>query len=804
MLSFGESWSAASLIVETLAAVRMERREIAVRGIVQGVGFRPFVYSLAQRLALQGFVRNTAHGVLIQVEGHAVALDAFQSELLTEPPPLASIARAGITPIPLRGEQGFRIDTSDDVGPQGDGNVRISPDVATCEACLHDLYDSGNRRHLYPFITCATCVPRRTIVTGAPYERERTTMARFSMCETCRREYEDPSDRRFHAETIACARCGPSLSLRDSDFRPIAGDPIARLASFLAGGGIAAIKVVGGYHLACDATNADAVAQLRLRKHRDEKPFAVMFESLEAITRVCDPSEVERRVLVSAARPIVLVRRAPQSFSPDRPVEGVAPGSWVLGAMLPSNPVQHLLLRAVRRPLVMTSGNRSQEPVAVEDVDAFERLAGIADAFMTNDRPIHVRCDDGVSRVARAAELPIRRSRGDAPRPVRLPNACGAAVLAVGGHLKNTFALGRHHDAFVSHHVGDLDDFGAYSAFEREIGLYEQLFDISPEILAHDLHPDYHSTRYATARALTQNLRTVGVQYHHAHVASCIAENELNGPVIGVAFDGSGYGGDGTIWGGEFLVGDARAVERLAHLRTITMPGGEQAVREPWRMAMSHLLDAGDDAGMVTSRHPTAAPVIERMIAQGLNAPLTSSAGRLFDAVAALAGLRDQVSFEGQAAMELESLAATAASDGSYPMEIAAADRMLILDTRPLIRAVAQDVRSGCSASLIARRFHEGLAGGIAAVCGRIRELTGVTSVVLTCGVFLNALLTEKCIDRLTPSGFRVYRHRVVPPNDGGLSLGQLAVAAAQLQGGADASTENRNDSVPRVTRTCV
>ncbi|MEO5894361.1 MAG: carbamoyltransferase HypF [Vicinamibacterales bacterium] len=782
----------------------MERREIAVRGIVQGVGFRPFVYTLARRLALQGFVRNTSHGVLIEVQGDAGVLDAFENELLNQPPPLASIDEARTAPIPVRSEHDFRIDTSDSVTAVCDANVRISPDVATCEVCLHDLYDPANRRHLYPFITCATCGPRLTIVTGAPYDRERSTMARFAMCDGCRREYEDPADRRFHAETIACAACGPSLALRDSDFRLIDGDPIARVASFLAGGGIAAIKGVGGYHLACDASNAAAVGQLRLRKHRDEKPFAVMFESLEAITGVCEVSDVERRVLTSPARPIVLVRRAPQSFSPDGPVEGVAPGSWVLGAMLPSNPVQHLLLRAVRRPLVMTSGNRSQEPVAVDDADACQRLAGIAEVFLAHDRPIHVRCDDGVSRVAQGLDLPIRRSRGDAPRPLKLRHACAAPVLAVGGHLKNTFALGRHHDAVVSHHVGDLDDHGAFSAFERDIELYEQLFDISPEIVAHDLHPDYHSTRYATGRALKQGLRTVGVQHHHAHVASCIAENELNGPVIGVAFDGSGYGADGTIWGGEFLVGDARAVERLAHLRTIRLPGGEQAVREPWRMAMSHLLDAGEDAALVTSRHAGAAPLIEKMIAQGINAPLTSSAGRLFDAVAALAGLRDQVSFEGQAAMELESLAVDAAADGSYPMEIDARDRMLILDTRQLIRAVAQDVRTGCSASLIARRFHEGLAGGIAAVCRRIRELTGVTDVVLTGGVFLNALLTEKCIDRLTPSGFRVYRHRVVPPNDGGLSLGQLAVAAARLQAGADASTETTNDRDPRVTRTCV
>ncbi len=760
----------------------MERREIAVRGIVQGVGFRPFVYGLASRLALHGFVRNTFLGVVIEVEGDPGALEQFQRELLTQPPPLASIDDYVSAPVPVRGENGFRIDTSESEALVHDHNVRISPDVATCDPCLHDLYDRSNRRHRYPFITCATCGPRLTIVTGAPYDRERTTMARFTMCDACRREYEDPLDRRFHAETIACAACGPRLDLRDAGLTVLEGEPFARLAALLKTGRIAAIKGLGGYHLACDATNADVVARLRARKHRDEKPFAVMFEALASVEAVCTVSDAERKLLTAPARPIVLLRRAPGArVTGDVPVSGIAPDSPSIGAMLPSTPIQHMLMRETGRPLVMTSGNRSQEPTAFDDADALERLAGIADVFLTNDRPIHVRCDDGVSRVVEGAELPIRRSRGDAPRPVRLEHASPQPVLAVGGHLKNTFALGRHHDAFVSHHVGDLDDHSAFEAFGREIALYEALFGISPAAIAHDLHPDYSSTRYAVERAAEQGLRAIGVQHHHAHVAACMAEHRLGGPVIGVAFDGSGYGGDGTIWGGEFLVGDSRSVQRMAHLRPVRLPGGEQAVREPWRMAMSHLLDAGEDPEIVTRRHSAAAGVLERMIERGINAPLTSSAGRLFDAVAALAGVRDTVSFEGQAAMQLEWLARDSCCEGAYPCELESVDGTIVLDTRSLIRGIAADVRAGQAASAIAGRFHAGLADAISEVCAELRNQTGIDAVVLTGGVFLNAILTQNCTARLSAAGFRVYRHRTVPPNDGGLSLGQLAVAAARL-----------------------
>lgn len=762
----------------------MERREIEIRGIVQGVGFRPFVYGLASRLGLGGFVRNTPSGVLIEVEGDRDAVARFQSALLVHPPPLAAIDTCMTAALPVRGETGFRIDGSDVAAGTGRDNVRIAPDVATCEACLSDLRDPSNRRYRYPFVTCATCGPRLTVITGSPYDRERTTMARFEMCAACRIEYEDPLDRRFHAETIACAACGPRLELIDGGFSTAKDGLVDHAVRRILEGRIGAIKGIGGYHLVCDAQNPQSIAELRRRKHRDEKPFAVMFADVEAVAAVCALTAVERAVLTGPARPIVLLSRRDGPPGQARvPHEAVAPGSPTMGAMLPSNPVQHLLLRAAGRPLVMTSGNRSQEPVAYDDIDALDRLRDIADFFLIHDRAIHVRCDDSVSRVVSGAEIPVRRSRGDAPRPLRLSVFCPRPVLAVGGHLKNTFAFGRHHDGFLSHHVGDLDDHSAFEALRWEIALYEELLRISPDVIAHDMHPDYGSTHYARERADVTGAALVAVQHHHAHVASCMTEHGLSEPVIGVAFDGSGYGRDGTVWGGEFLVGDAREVTRMAHLRPVALPGGEQAVREPWRMALSHLSDAGDSFdGLIPGERRGAANILLRMMDRRINAPMTSSAGRLFDAVAALAGVRHVVSFEGQAAMELEWLSAAAPDDGEYPHEIAALEDRMIMDTRPLVRAAAADARAGRPAGAIGRRFHRGLAAAIAAICSRLRTNTGIDRVVLTGGVFLNGLLTTECTARLERAGLRVFRHRLVPPNDGGLSLGQLTVAAARLE----------------------
>lgn len=760
----------------------MHRRSIAISGIVQGVGFRPFVYDLATRFNLHGFVTNRAGGVLVEVEGEPQSLDRFLEELTSRPPPLARIDGVRWAPQPARGDPRFRIEPS----RTGAGDqVFISPDVATCADCLRELFDPGDRRHGYPFLNCTNCGPRLTIIREAPYDRERTTMAPFAMCAKCRAEYDDPRDRRFHAQPTACADCGPRLQALDENGRKIpTEDPLALFARALVGGRIGALKGLGGYHLACDARDRSAVAELRRRKHRDEKPFAVMVRDADDASALAEVGPDERALLESPWSPIVLLRKRPGA----KVAEAVAPRNPWLGVMLPSTPLHHLLARSVGGiPLVMTSGNRSDEPIAYQD-DAPDRLAGIADLFLTHDRAIHVRCDDSVTRVVGGVELPVRRSRGYAPRPVDLPASCPRPVLAVGGQLKNTFALGRGRRAFLSHHMGDLDHLDALRQFENDIDLYQRIFAVSPRCVAHDLHPDYATTRYARRRSAEEGIPVLAVQHHHAHMASCMAENRLDGPVIGVTFDGTGFGTDGAVWGGEFLVGGYREFRRAAHLRYVGMPGGDRAVLEPWRMAVAHLADAGAECAPLRARILHANHMLlMRMLETRVNTPLTSSAGRLFDAVAALAGVRDVVSYEGQAAVELERLASEVPADGAYGFEVVlppssqTSKAPLVVDTRPVVRGVAGDAANGVPAAVIAGRFHSTLVEIIAEVCGRLRRSTGIGSVVLSGGVFLNARLTVEVGARLTGDGFRVSRHRLVPPNDGGLSLGQLAVAAACL-----------------------
>ena len=754
----------------------MDRRAIAISGIVQGVGFRPHIFRLALRLGLHGFIENLGGRVVIEIEGQPEALDRFLAELTSQPPPLARIDELRWSSRPPLGDRSFRIQSSevDEAGP-----VFISPDIATCDDCLAELFDPGDRRYRYPFLNCTNCGPRLTIVTGAPYDRERTSMAAFAMCPACRAEYEDPTDRRFHAQPTACPACGPRLTYLDARGRPIqTADPVAVASTALRQGMIGAIKGMGGYHLACVAGNEQAVAELRRRKHRDEKPFAIMLENVTDVHTICEVSPEEQILLLSPRRPIVLLRRKANACL----AEGIAPRNPWLGVMLPYTPLHYLLLCELRgTPLVMTSGNRSDEPIAYEDPDARERLAGIADFFLVHDRPIHLRCDDSVTRIVAGAELPIRRSRGDAPRPITLPIACRRPMLALGGQQKTTFAMGRGRHAVLSHHIGDLEHYAAFRAYGEAIDHFEQLFGLRPEALVHDLHADYQSTHYARDHAGTRP--TIAVQHHHAHMASCMAEHGLDEPVIGVTFDGSGFGTDGIIWGGEFLTGDYRTFRRSAHLRPVTMPGGEQAIREPWRMAAAHLVDAGQDLSILSERIPIQAlRLVERMIVGRIHAPMTTSAGRLFDAVAALAGIRTRVSFEGQAAMELEWLASEVMPDGRYPFEILETRREcpLLIDMRPMIVEVAGEARRGASPAAIARRFHSTMGKMIAQVCGRLREEIGLDAVVLSGGVFLNALLTSESEDLLAADGFRVFRHRLVPPNDGGLSLGQLAVAAAQ------------------------
>jgi hydrogenase maturation protein HypF len=775
----------------------MERRAIAILGTVQGVGFRPHVYRLASNLGLAGFVKNHSGEVQIEIEGETPVLDRFLADLVAQAPPLARIDKISWQSKTPLGDPNFRIEPST---RSAHPSIAIAPDVATCDACLAELFNHADRRYRYPFINCTNCGPRLTIVIAAPYDRASTTMRTFPMCAECLAEYENPLDRRFHAQPVACPACGPQIQLLDAGGQPQpVSDPLAHFAEALSRGHIGALKGIGGYHLVCDAANAQAVAELRRRKQRDQKPFALMACGLAATESICEIAAAEAALLQSPRRPIVLLRK--KGAAPQLPLpEEVAPGNPCLGIMLPYSPLHHMLMDAMHgRILVMTSGNLSDEPIAFDDRDAIARLGSVADLFLTHNRPIHAPCDDSVTRMVGNAESPIRRSRGYAPQPVGWPVSCGVPTLAVGGQMKSTFALvrpGAGH-AILSQHMGDLDHLSAFEALARNIAHFERLFSIEPVCIAHDLHPDYASTRYAIERAEQGGLKRIAVQHHHGHMASCMAENGLMGPVIAVTFDGTGYGTDGAIWGGEFLTGDYRSFRRAGHFRYVPMPGGEKAVREPWRMAAAYLLDAGAGWGRLEQCVDSQSlRTIERMIERRINAPMTSSAGRLFDAVAALAGVPAAngagdampagraaatrglaAGYEGQAAMQLEALAATAPAEVAYPFEIAAGEAgVLMVDVRPMIRGIAGGSESP---PRIARRFHSTLVEIIAAVCTRIREQTAINDIVLSGGVFMNALLGGEVERRLTRDRFSVYQQHMVPPNDGGLALGQAAIACA-------------------------
>jgi hydrogenase maturation protein HypF len=755
------------------------RRSIDVRGVVQGVGFRPFVYGLATELRLGGFVLNREGRVAIEIEGAEGAVASFLGELRAKAPPLARIEDIVCAARPPCGEAAFRIETSEPGGEQSPGGIVVAADVATCADCVKELFDPADRRYRYPFVNCTHCGPRLTLVEDAPYDRARTTMASFVMCARCRAEYEDPRDRRFHAQPIACPDCGPQLRALDRAGRSVQGDALAFAATALRAGRILAVKGLGGYHLVCRANDAAAIAELRRRKGRDEQPFAVMVRDGLDAGRHGFVSAQERATLESDARPIVLLRRRPEAAVAD----AVAPGQARLGVMLPHTPLHHCLFADLEdEVLVMTSGNRHAEPMAFEDADALERLAGVADAFLVHDRPIRTRCDDSVAIVVpeSGACLPVRRSRGHAPLPVSLPFEVKTPTLAVGGHLKSTFALafGRH--AFISHHLGDLHEALALDAYRDAVGHYERLFRLMPERIAHDAHPDYASTREALdhpGRAIR-----VPVQHHHAHLASCMADCGLSGRVIGVCFDGAGLGDDGALWGGEFLMGGYAGARRLGHLSYVAMPGGDAASREPWRMAVSHAMSAGIDPthgafGRRVGRDSIAA--MTTLIEKRAFCPSTSSIGRLFDAVASIAGLCDRSSFEGQAAMRLEAAADADEPGDPYSYEIHDGATGWVLDPTPLVRQAWTDAERGAGPGVIASRFHVSLARATADICVRIRAREGLDDVVLSGGVFVNARLSALTTSCLTRAGFRVHRHREVPPNDGGLCLGQIAVAAA-------------------------
>ncbi|MEU6643964.1 carbamoyltransferase HypF [Saccharomonospora sp. NPDC046836] len=750
-------------------------RTVRVEGVVQGVGFRPFVHALATELGLAGRVGNDVHGVFIEIEGPHSSVDGFLAALARDAPPLAAVERVTATAVEPSGRNGFTIASSQPGGPR---QTLVSADSATCADCLRELSDPADRRFGYPFINCTNCGPRFTIVRDVPYDRALTTMAAFRLCPACAAEYHDPTNRRFHAQPVCCPDCGPRLRLTGTDGREEPGDPIAKAATVLHSGQILAVKGLGGYHLAVLASHDTAAATLRRRKHREDKPFAVMVSDMDESRKLCAVDDVAAGLLTGRRRPIVLLPR--QDSAPV--AAAVAPGNRELGLMLPYTPLHHLLLHATGAPIVLTSGNTSDEPIAYLDEDAVRRLAGIADAFLTHDRKIHVRTDDSVVRPLFGRASPVRRSRGYVPEPVPLHRPAPRPVLGCGAELKNTFCLARGRHAFVSHHIGDLENYETLRAFTTGIEHFRRLFEIDPVLVAHDLHPEYLSTKHAVLLAeQTEGVELVGVQHHHAHIASCLADNGEPGPVLGVALDGLGYGTDGTIWGGEILLADLASFQRLGHLEPVPLPGGTAAIRQPWRMAAAYLAAAFGDALPpaldVLRRNESQWPGVLSLARGAVNSPLTSSAGRLFDAVSALLGLRDTINYEGQAAIELEQLADPAERggyhatvSGSSPLRIAGAD---------LVRAAAEDLLRGVPPAVIAARFHNGVVDAVVRACVHLRQATGIGTVALSGGVFQNVLLLTRTVEQLQRNEFRVLTHARVPANDGGISLGQVAVAAA-------------------------
>ena len=754
--------------------------------MVQGVGFRPYVYNLARRFGLAGFVLNSPRGVFIEIEGDPATLKSFVAALPAEAPPLVRIAEIIRSEIPVLGDAAFSIHESD---AAGSAFALVPPDICVCEACLADTRDAANRRYDYPFTNCTNCGPRYSIILDVPYDRPMTTMAEFAMCDNCLREYRDPENRRFHAQPNACPVCGPHLELVEPDSER--GEAhrssraiLSRVAELLREGRIVAWKGLGGYQLACDARQPAAVEELRRRKHRSEKPFAIMVADERVAESLCFVSAEERAALVSRERPIVLLRRRPDADL----AEAVSPGNPTTGVMLPSTPMHDLLFRVVhecwgRDPaLIMTSGNISEEPIVIDNTEAEVRLGSVADVFVHHNRRIHTRVDDSVVRVVSGEVVPIRRARGYAPMPVFLGRG-EAEILACGAQQKNTLCLTRAGFAIPSQHLGDLENFETLRFFEETLERMSRLFHVRPTAVAYDLHPGYLSTQYALGRT---DLHPIGVQHHHAHIASCMAEHRLDGRVIGVAWDGTGFGTDSTIWGGEFLAADYLGFERFARLRPVLLAGGGSGVREPWRVARSYLLDTFGSipASPVwsTMASPDRLRIVDAMLTRHVNTIPTSSAGRLFDAVASLIGLRHTVSFEGQAAMMLEAIASLDSHhadpydfglNGSSPIDI---------DLPPMIREIVAGVEAGQPQSLLAARFHATLVDLVAEVCRRMRAELQLNRVCLSGGCFQNAILLSGCVEVLRSDGFEVFSHREVPANDGGISLGQAAIACERLR----------------------
>lgn len=755
----------------------LRRVRVAIRGAVQGVGFRPFIFRLASELGLTGWVNNSPQGVIIEVEGSLDDLNSFLSRIESDRPALSfiqSLESSYLDPICY---SSFEIRESD---PDGSKTAVVMPDIGTCSDCLTEIFDPMDRRYLYPFTNCTNCGPRYSIITSLPYDRPNTTMRHFTMCPACQAEYEEPRNRRFHAQPNACSACGPHLDLWDSSGIPTMSGHNALLAAVKAirDGEIVAVKGIGGFHLMVDAANSDAIKKLRKRKHREEKPLALMMPDTACVELVCEVSELERRALVSPERPIVILKRK----GLHREISNlVAPCNPYLGCMLPYTPIHHLLMRELASPVVATSGNLSDEPICIDENDAVKRLHGIADLFLVHDRPIVRHVDDSIVRVMAGRQVMVRRSRGFAPLPVIVKDGL-IPTLAVGAHLKNTIAVSSGDQIFISQHIGDLETPEAMDAFRKDINSIEDLYGISPELIACDEHPDYLSTRFARG----QNVPQIAVQHHYAHVLSCMAENDLDSPVLGIAWDGTGYGDDGTIWGGEFLRIDREGFSRAAHFRTFPLPGGEKAVREPRRVALGVLFqELGDhvflmhDLEPVRAFDPAELALIKSMLAKNINSPITSSVGRLFDAVSSIIGLRQTIRFEGQGAMELEFAISSLHPDERYDCCLTTGeDGCLVVDWGRAISDIIADAQSGVCRALISARFHNMLVETIISVAKRVGE----DAVALSGGCFQNKYLLERAVDRLRAEGFQPYWHQRVPTNDGGIALGQTIAAARYLR----------------------
>ena len=761
------------------------RRYVRVCGVVQGVGFRPFIYRLALEEGLAGSIGNDTNGVTIEVEGPVQNVEAFLVRLRTEAPPLARIDSIAVQDATATGETGFRIVASENLGRVATG---IPADAATCADCLRELLDPADRRFRYPFLNCTNCGPRFTITRSIPYDRPQTSMAGFKMCAPCQAEYDDPANRRFHAQPNACWDCGPQVSLAGMTGTPLyADDAVLECIERLLAGDVVAIKGIGGFHLGADATNEAAVTRLRERKHRYGKPLAVMVKDVEAARSICVLTMKEEALLSTVARPIVLVRKIGDSGI----AEAVAPGIPWLGFFLPYAPLHHLLFADERvRALVMTSANLSEEPIAIDNEEARARLANIADAFLMHDREILQRCDDSVAAVIDGAPQLIRRARGFVPLGVELPFEV-PPLLAVGGHLKNAFTLAGGKFAYQSQHLGDLENLTGLGFFEESLKHLMKTFEIEPQAAVHDLHPGYLSTEWAKKWAMDRGLELFAVQHHHAHVAGCMAEHSLGGPVIGLALDGTGYGTDGKIWGGEVLVCRLDGFERFAHLDYVAMPGGEKAVREPWRMALGHLNAAGFDVdsretlGLFDARQ-TEVRVLKRMVERRLNAPWTSSLGRLFDAVAAVVLRRRVVDYEAQAAIELEGVAVDEPDEAGYNFDLTDGDwsqhEAALICAKPMWQELLIDLQHGVSKARISARFHAGVAGAFVRAAVQARKATGIVQIAMSGGCMHNGRLARLLRRGLESEGFEVFQHRRVSPGDGGLSYGQAVVAAAILK----------------------